>query len=210
MADASEGEIWSDGHRLLREDAAFGRVVARSGPIVDTRTRGTHFEALARMIVYQQLAGKAAATIHGRFVEAVGGSVEPEAVLATSSEVLRAAGLSRNKSRAIEDLAGRVVDGTVPLDGLEGRTDAEVVERLTQVRGIGRWTAEMFLMFQLRRPDVWPVEDLGVRKGWSRVHGLAEPMPPVELEELGEPYRPWRSAVAWYCYRAVEVLPRGY
>jgi DNA-3-methyladenine glycosylase II len=206
MEVGPDGEIWPEGVRLLHADAAFAPVVAQSGPIT-MRSRGTHFEALTRMIVFQQLAGRAAGTIHARFVEAVGGAVRPETVLAGDQDLLRQAGLSRAKLRAIRDLASRVSDGTVPLGDLSERTDDEVAERLTRVRGIGRWTAQMFLMFQLRRPDVWPVGDLGVRKGWSRVHDLAEPQHPAELESLGDPYRPWRSVVAWYCYRAVEVLP---
>jgi DNA-3-methyladenine glycosylase II len=206
MGAGSEGEIWPEGVRLLRADAAFGTVVAQSGPIT-MRSRGSPFEALVRMIVFQQLAGRAAGTIHARLVEAVGGAVRPETVLAGDVDIFRAAGLSRAKLRAVRDLASRVIDGTVPLDDLSERTDGEIAERLTRVRGIGRWTAQMFLMFQLRRPDVWPAGDLGVRKGWSRVHSLAEPPHSAELEALGDPYRPWRSAVAWYCYRAVEVLP---
>lgn len=199
--------IWTSGTELLRADPAFGALVEEVGPVEDLRPPMTHFQALARSIVFQQLAGKAAQTIHGRFVEAVGGEVSPEAVLEAAPESLRGAGLSGNKLRAMRDLAGKVVEGEVPLADVEELPDDEVVERLTRVWGIGRWTAEMFLMFQLLRPDVWPVGDLGVRNGWARVHGLEELPSPAALEALGEPYRPHRSSVAWYCYRAVEVLP---
>jgi len=166
----------------------------------------THFEALVRSILYQQLAGKAAAAIHGRLIAAVDGVVEPERIVALATETLRAAGLSGNKAASIHDLAAKVLDGTVVLDsrGLARESDEEVITRLSTVRGIGRWTAEMFLLFQLRRLDVWPVGDLGVRRGYGLAHGVPTPSP-KELTELGEPYRPYRSIAAWYCWRATEV-----
>ncbi len=165
----------------------------------------THFAALVRAIVFQQLAGAAASTIHRRLTEALGGEVTPEALLALTPEELRAAGMSGNKAASVCDLAAKVLDGTVVLDprGLAREADDEVVERLTTVRGIGRWTAEMFLMFQLRRLDVWPTGDLGVRRGYGVA--WAVPMPsPGELEPLGDGFRPYRSVVAWYCWRAAE------
>jgi DNA-3-methyladenine glycosylase II len=165
----------------------------------------THFAALVQSIVFQQLAGAAASTIHRRLVAALGGDVVPEAVLALAPEELRAAGLSGNKAASVSDLAAKVLDGTVVLDprGLAGESDEELIERLSSVRGIGRWTAEMFLMFQLRRLDVWPSGDLGVRRGYGVAWGI--PMPSArELEPLGEVFRPYRSAVAWYCWRAAE------
>jgi len=169
-----------------------------------------HFAALVQSIVYQQLAGAAASTIHRRLVAALGGMVTPEAMLAVSPEDLRAAGMSGNKAASVSDLAAKVLDGTVVLDprGLAREPDEEVIERLTTVRGIGRWTAEMFLMFQLRRLDVWPTGDLGVRKGFGVAWGI--PMPSArELEPLGDPFRPYRSAVAWYCWRAAEQPGQG-
>ena len=166
----------------------------------------THFAALARSILYQQLAGAAAATIHGRFVAALDGDVSPEAVLALPPETLRACGLSGNKAASVRDLAEKVLDGTVHLDPrrVSREPDEEVIGRLTQVRGIGRWTAEMFLMFQLRRFDVWPVDDLGVRKGYGLAHAVAMPSA-KELGPLGEQFRPYRSVAAWYCWRACEI-----
>jgi DNA-3-methyladenine glycosylase II len=131
-------------------------------------------------------------------------------VLALPEERLRSAGLSGSKAASIRDLAGRVADGTVPLDDVDDLADAEIVARLSKVRGIGRWTAEMFLIFQLRRPDVWPVDDYGVRKGWSQLHGLTELIRPRELEAAGDVFRPHRTVAAWYCWRAVDtVLPEG-
>jgi len=196
--------------------SAAARVLAERDPVmaglVDAfglprlrKPGDTHFAALVQSIVFQQLAGAAASTIHGRLVVALRGDVVPEAVLALAPEELRAAGLSGNKAASVRDLAAKVLDGTVVLDprGLARERDEEVIERLSSVRGIGRWTAEMFLMFQLRRLDVWPAGDLGVRRGYGVAWGI--PMPSArELEPLGEPFRPYRSAVAWYCWRAAE------
>jgi len=165
----------------------------------------TPFEALVRSICFQQLSGKAAATIHGRFVEAAGGVVTPETVAAMPLEEMRRAGLSAAKAASVSDLAQKALDGTIPLDRLHRLDDEELIERLVVVRGIGRWTAEMFLIFQLRRPDVWPVDDLGVRKGYARIHGLAAMPTPKELAVLGDVYRPYRSVAAWYCWRATEM-----
>jgi 3-methyladenine DNA glycosylase/8-oxoguanine DNA glycosylase len=138
-------------------------------------------------------------------VQALGGDVTPLSVLRADELLLRGAGLSAAKLRAIRDLAEKVSSGEVPVDDLERLPDDEVVERLTRVRGIGVWTAQMYLMFRLRRPDVWPTGDLGVRAGFARMHGLDAYPTAKELHALGEPYRPWRSAVAWYCYRALET-----
>jgi DNA-3-methyladenine glycosylase II len=129
----------------------------------------------------------------------------PGAVLATPVETLRAAGLSGNKVAALLDLAAKSTDGTVPLDELAELDDEEIISRLVQVRGIGRWTAEMFLLFELCRPDVWPVDDLGVRNGWSIIHGLPQMIRPKELAAAGEPLRPYRSTVARYCWQAVHI-----
>jgi DNA-3-methyladenine glycosylase II len=201
---------WDGAHAVLLEDPHFAPLVERVGPPVLRPPRGSVFSSLAAAIVYQQLAGKAALTIHGRFVDALEGKVTPERVLRADPRSLRGAGLSRNKLAAILDLAEKATDGTVKLRGLSRLEDEVVVERLTRVRGIGRWTAEMFLMFNLHRPDVWPVGDLGVRNGWARIHGLKEPLDARAMEPVADRLRPWRSAAAWYCWRAVEVLtPAG-
>jgi DNA-3-methyladenine glycosylase II len=118
---------------------------------------------------------------------------------------LRSVGLSRNKAEAIKDLAAKVADGTVPTDGWARLSDDEIVERMTAVRGIGRWTVEMFLIFDLGRLDVWPVDDYGVRKGWARIHGLDEPPKPKDLMLEGDRFRPYRTVAAWYCWRAVDI-----
>jgi DNA-3-methyladenine glycosylase II len=157
-------------------------------------------------VTYQQLAGPAAAAIHGRLVTALAGDVEPDRLLALPPEALRSAGLSANKAASLRDLATKVLDGTVVLAPrrLARQSDEEVAARLSTVRGIGKWTAEMFLMFQLRRLDVWPTGDLGVRRGFGLAWHI--PMPSAkELESLGDPFRPYRSVVAWYCWRAAEL-----
>ena len=181
-------------------------LVAEAGPPQFRPPQGTHFAALVRSVLYQQLAGAAAATIHGRLIALLEDEVTPERVLSVPPESLRAVGLSGNKAASITDLAVKVLDGTVVLDprGLSREPDEEVIVRLTTVRGIGRWTAEMFLMFQLRRLDVWPVGDLGVRKGFGLAHGIAMPGA-KELGPLGDQYRPYRSVAAWYCWRACEI-----
>lgn len=162
------------------------------------------FATLANSILYQQLAGAAAAAIHGRFVAALGGKVTPEAVLDASPGELAACGLSRAKASAIRDLAERVVAGQVALDRIGRLGDEEVIDHLTQVRGIGRWTAEMFLISTLGRLDVWPVGDYGVRAGYGRGWHLGETPTPAQLEVLGERFRPFRSVVAWYCWRVAD------
>ena len=191
---------------LATRDPVLARLIEAAGPIRVSRSTGSHFAGLAQAIVYQQLAGAAARAIHGRLVAALHDDVQPEALLAVSDETLRAAGLSANKARSLRDLATKVLDGTVILSprGLSRQSDDEVIARLSTVRGIGPWTAQMFLIFRLRRLDVWPVGDFGVRQGY----GLAwkVPMPSArELEPLGDPYRPYRTVAAWYCWRAVEL-----
>jgi DNA-3-methyladenine glycosylase II len=192
---------------VVRADPAFRRTVETTGGMQLRPEADSPFEALLSAIVFQQLAGAAARSIHGRVVAVLGGEVAPESVLAAKPEALRAAGLSANKLAAIIDLAAKFLDGTVPVHDLDALGDDEIVERLVKVRGVGRWTAEMFLMFQLHRPDVWPVDDLGVRNGWGRIHDLSAPPSPKELAALGEPFRPYRSTAAWYCWRAVAPVP---
>jgi DNA-3-methyladenine glycosylase II len=186
-------------------DAQLAAFIRRAGPFEPRPGEGDPFASLARAIVFQQLAGAAAAAIHRRFVAAIGGRVSAEAILATDVDALRAAGLSGAKTASLIDLATKVADGTVPLDGIDALDDDEIVARLVTVRGIGRWTAEMFLLFELERPDVWPVDDLGVRHGWRLIHGDAELLKPKALEAAGEPFRPYRSTLALYCWHAVHV-----
>jgi DNA-3-methyladenine glycosylase II len=195
---------------LAEQDPVLRRLVAEAGPARVRPPAESHFEALVRAIVYQQLAGAAAAAIHGRLIAALGAQVTPERLLSLPDEALRSAGLSASKTASLRDLAAKILDGTVILDpaGLRAENDAEVVERLSTVRGIGKWTAEMFLMFQLRRLDVWPTGDLGVRKGFGLAWGIPTPTA-KELEPLGDPYRPYRSVGAGYCWRAAEIYGRA-
>ncbi len=186
-------------------DPGVAAFIRGAGPYALRPGDGDPFTSLSRAIVFQQLAGRAAAAIYRRFVAAIAGSVTAEAILATEPDALRAAGLSGAKTASLIDLATKTREGTVPLDGIEALGDDEIVARLTTVRGIGRWTAEMFLLFELHRPDVWPVDDLGVRHGWSRIHALPETIKPRALEAEGERFRPYRSTLALYCWHAVHI-----
>ncbi len=193
---------------LARRDDVLARLYERHGaPRLPKGPAGTaRFEALASSIAYQQLAGRAAATIWGRVVETVGRPFTPEAVLAAGADALRAAGLSGAKTAALLDLALKVHDGTVRLDRIGRLDDDAVVEHLTVVRGIGPWTAHMFLLFDLRRLDVWPVGDYGVRAGLARAHGWDAVPTEREMRTLGDPYAPYRSVVAWWCWREVDTV----
>jgi DNA-3-methyladenine glycosylase II len=188
---------------VARQDRVMARLMKRTEPFRLPRPDSDHFAALAESILYQQLAGAAAAAIHRRFIALFDGDPTPAKVLDLHPRTLRAAGLSGSKVASIRDLAAKVRDGTVPLRYIGRRSDEEIIERLTVVRGIGRWTAEMFLMFQLRRLDVWPVGDYGVRQGYALAYGLRKLPTPKRLEREGERFRPYRTVAAWYCWRAV-------
>ena len=193
---------------LTEADPALGRAIASIGPFtMQRRTIRTPFETLLRAIVHQQLSGRAAGAIHERVLALFDGAPPtPSALASMSEERLREAGLSRAKVRAVRDLAektlARVVPGTRTLRRLP---DDEIVARLVQVRGIGRWTVEMLLISHLARPDVLPVTDLGVRRGFARVHGLEELPEPAELLAHGERWRPWRTVASWYLWRAADL-----
>jgi DNA-3-methyladenine glycosylase II len=191
---------------VARRDPAIALLIKAVGPMTLRDPQGDHFAALVQSIMYQQLAGKAALAIHTRFLALFAAGLSPEAVLALEEGAMRSAGVSGAKAAAIADLARKVLDGTAPLHDVDTLTDDEIVQRLVQVRGIGRWTAEMFLMFQLGRPDVWPVDDYGVRKGWSMAHRLKELPTPRALQAEGEKFRPYRSVAAWYGWRAVDTV----
>src|SRR5438034_10280890 len=197
-------------HELLRAtDPRMAALIARSrryeiGPAVSIRP----FDALAESIAYQQLNGKAAAAIWDR-VRALYPQrkrLDPAKVLATPDETLRAAGLSRAKIAAIKDLAAKTLDGTVPSSrALLRMSDGEIVARLTAVRGIGRWTVEMLLLFDLGRPDVWPIHDYGVQKGFAKTFGKRKLPTPKQLLKHGKKFAPHRSVAAWYFWRALDV-----
>jgi len=207
--------------RLSRVDRQLARIIARSGPCrLQQETTQSIFAALLESIIYQQLNGKVAATITARVkalfpentkrIRTRRGLVDdfptPEQILAASEDLLRSAGLSRNKMLAIRDLAAKTLDGTVPTVKQAHRmSDDELIERLVTVRGIGRWTVEMLLIFRLGRPDVLPVDDYGVRKGFAKMRKLAELPKPKDLLAYGERWRPYRSVASWYLWRAAEM-----
>ena len=195
---------------VASRDPVLAELVARIGPITHRpRDPDGPFGALVRAIVFQQLAGRAAQAIYGRLQATVGDTLTPETLTAASDAALRAAGLSANKLASLRALSTKVLDGTLVLTRTSRRSDDELIAALVTVRGIGRWTAEMYLMFQLRRLDVWPVDDLGVRQGYGLAWKL-EPTPSAkQLEPLGDRFKPYRSIVARYCWAAVPLLRRG-
>ena len=196
---------------LSARDPKLGALIAAVGPCtLLPRREGTHFAHLARNIVYQQLSGRAAATIHGRLLDTLGApEPTPAELLAASDEELRACGMSVAKIRAARDLASRVTTGQLPLDAVDTMADDAVIETLVQVRGIGPWTAQMFLMFRLGRPDVLPVLDLGVRKGAQVIYRMRSLPDAARLERVARNWRPWSSVASWYCWRVLEEDDTG-
>jgi len=206
---------------LSAADPRLGRLIARAGPFtLKLASTQSPFEALLESIIYQQLHGKAAAAIHARLIESFstltnGAHPDPQHLLDCPNEQLRAAGLSHNKTLAIRDLAARTLDGTVPtLARIRRMSDEAIVEHLTQVRGIGRWTVEMMLIFRLGRPNVLPVSDYGVRKGFALTFGKLKPADKVTPADLPKPdiilhrarkWQPWSSVAAWYLWRACDL-----
>jgi DNA-3-methyladenine glycosylase II len=194
--------------RHLGSDPRFAALIRRVGQprLGIDRKRGL-YEALMRAIAHQQLHGRAAEAILGRFVALFPGEAfpSPEAVLTTEEIVLRGCGFSGSKVAALRDICAKTLDGTVPNRRASARlTDTELIERLTSIRGVGRWTVEMLLIFTLGRPDVLPVDDFGVREGYRVLFGLDAQPKPRELATLGEAWAPYRSIATWYLYRAVE------
>jgi len=192
---------------LSRADRKLARVIGRVGCFPTKKLKSQPpFASLLQAIVYQQLAGKAAATIFGR-LKALGASgfPTPEEILSLDKTRLRGAGLSRQKIAAVKDLAAKTLDGTVPpLAKLRRMSEEEILERLTQVHGIGEWSVQMFLMFRLGRPDVLPIHDLGIRKGFQIVYGHEDVPKPQAIMEYGERWRPYRSIASWYLWRAAD------
>ena len=197
---------------LCRIDPVMKRVIGEVGPYaILTRARRSPFESLVRAIAYQQLHEKAAESILKRFIALFPGRrfPLPADVLAVSAEAIREAGFSRAKNAALQDLAAKALDGTVPTAAAIQRLDDEaIIKRLIAVRGVGRWTVEMLLIFQLGRPDVLPVDDFGVRNGFRLAYGLSSMPTPKDVMQYGERWRPYRTAAAWYLWRAVDVAKR--
>jgi len=191
--------------RALRRDPALKPLLRRVGPYrLQLERAPSPFEALAESITYQQLNGRAAAAIFGRFLALFPRPLKPAAVLAATDEELRSVGLSRAKALAIRDLAAKARVGLVPSwKALETLEDEAIIERLTQIRGVGRWTVEMLLIFRLGRPDVWPVDDFAIRKAYGALFGIEKPTS-KEMKARAEAWRPWRSVAAWYLWRSLE------
>jgi DNA-3-methyladenine glycosylase II len=194
---------------LMSLDPSLADFIVRQKEPEARPPEGDPFAALAKAIVSQQVAIGAAAAIHRRVLATVGGAMTAASVLATPSESLRTAGLSAAKAASLLDLATKSLDGSLALEGLSRLDDDEVISRLVTVRGIGRWTAQMFLLFELERADVWPTDDLAVRAGWSLIHGLPRAIDARALSVKGEPFRPHRSLVARYCWHAVRLRRAG-
>jgi DNA-3-methyladenine glycosylase II len=198
--------------RHLYRDPVMRGLIRAAGPCDLRAERGrTPYQALIRAIAHQQLTGKAASTILSRFFALYGDGrfPDPSELLDTPENLLRAAGFSRAKAASLKDIAARTIDGTIPARRALARLpDEAIVERLVQVRGVGRWTVEMFLMFTLARPDVLPVDDYGIRSGFRLAYGLDELPKARELAEFGLRWAPYRSTAAWYLWRAVD-LHRG-
>jgi len=163
----------------------------------------SNYQSLVSSVVSQQLSGKAASTIHGRLQELVGGEINPQKIAIQSVENLRAVGLSGAKTKTILGLTDSVLAG-LPIEQLHDFQDAEILRLLTEIWGIGEWTVHMFMMFQIGHLDIWPTGDLGVRKGWELIHDSRKELTPKELGVKGEKLRPYRSVVAWYCWRALD------
>ena len=190
---------------LKRIDPNLAKVIEAVGPCrFETRTEGTHYQALTRSIVYQQLSGKAAGTILGRFHDLYNGPPAPHQVLATDDTRCRGVGLSRQKIGYLRDLSHKVETGALPLDDVETMADADVIAHLVQVKGIGRWTAQMFLMFRLGRPDVLPELDLGIQNAIRRAYRLRKRPDPKAVRRIGAKWSPHTTIACWYLWRSLD------
>lgn len=190
-------------NHLKQSDAVLASVIARVGPC-QVAYREPTFEALARSIVFQQLSTKAARTIYGRLEEAAGGKLTPEAIRNLSIGEMRRCGLSKQKIGYIRDLAEHALSGRVDFEKLPSMSDDEVIIALTDIKGVGVWTAHMFLIFALRRPNVLPTGDLGVRTAIQRLYGKRKLPTPAQMEKLAESWHPYCSYAAWYLWRSLE------
>jgi DNA-3-methyladenine glycosylase II len=197
---------YSRARRLLRRDPIMAALIREHGPCgLADALRADHFSALVRAIIFQQLSTKAASTIHDRFIGLLPDRQITSAALAdVTDQQFRSVGVSRQKALYLRDLAVKVNAGTVTLDGIEDLDDESVIAALTTVKGIGRWTAEMFLMFRLHRPDVLPVGDLGIVTAVQKAYGLRKRPTPDRLQKLGEAWKPYRSIACWYLWRSLD------
>ena len=192
---------------IQEQDSRFAKVVGVAGPSTIGRIKSpsTNFSSLAESILSQQLSVKASNTIISRIAKLSGGRLTASGIAKLKDRELRQAGCSGAKARAIKELSEATLSQAVPMRSLHTMSDEAIFEALLPLFGIGKWTVEMFLMFQLGRLDIWPVGDLGVRRGWERLHGLKEEISPSDLAKRGEKFAPYRSHVAWYCWRALDL-----
>ena len=192
---------------LMRQDPVLGAIIKQHGAceLGAARDRFDHFAMLVRAIVFQQLSTKAATTIHGRLIASLPeATLTPQALAALSDEQMRTAGISRQKAGYLRDLCEKVLSGAVPLTSLDIMTDEEVIASLTRVKGIGRWSAEMFLIFRLQRPDVLPLGDLGILNAIQKAYRLRKKPTAARMSKLGEAWKPYRSVASWYLWRSLE------
>ena len=207
MSNLTQAESKKIAARIRNIEPKFGEVIKVSGPcpIGIKKPKRSNFESLAGSILSQQLSTKAAATIIGRVSELSGGKLNPTAISQLSESKLRSAGCSGAKTRAIRELAIATESKAIPINSLHHKSDEEIFKLLLPLFGVGQWTVEMFLIFQLGRIDIWPVGDLGVRRGWEKIHRLRVEIEPNRLKALGEKFSPHRSHLAWYCWRALDL-----
>ena len=195
--------MWSEAEKLLSKDKYIGPLIKKYGPCkIKKRKKSQYFESLVSEIIGQQLHGKAASTIYGRLEKELGGEVIPEKILRKRDATLRKCGLSFAKIKYVKDLSSRVKSERLKVEDLDRLSDEEVIEELTKVKGIGRWTADMFLMFSLARPDTFPVGDLGIRNGMKKL--LNGKMSEEQMVKFGQRWKPFRTVASWYLWRAVD------
>lgn len=196
--------MWKEAEKFLLKDKYTGPLVKKWGHCdISPRKKGGYFSGLVREIISQQLSGASASAIRGRFEKKVHGKITPENILKLSEQTLRDCGMAWSKARYIRDLAQKVKDGSVGIDNLNKLSDKKVVEELIKVKGIGSWTAEMFLMFSLARPDVFPVDDLGIKKGFEKVTG--KKWDKVKSARFAEKrWKPWRTVASWYLWQSLQ------
>lgn len=205
LSSLSDADLIRAKRVLARRDPVLAAVIRKYRARTPLETaRMDPFPALVRTITAQQISTKAAATIHGRLVALMPAGVEPDAMLALTDAQLREAGLSRQKSAYVRDLASKAASGELPLHTLHELSDEQVIDAIIKVKGLGRWSAEMFLMFRLRRPDVLPVDDLGIVTAIMRLYGLRKKPKADRIRKIGEAWRPYRTVACWYLWRSLE------
>ena len=207
MGLISEKDMRAITAQIAAKDRKFAPVIQASPlcPIGQRKSNRTHYQVLVSSVLSQQLATKAAETIKGRVLELAGGKISPESIGSLSTQALRSAGASGAKARTILELTEATLAGEIPFRNFGKLSNEEITHELTRLWGIGRWTVEMFLMSHMGRLDVWPVGDLGVRRGWELLHRLPEEITPEALDKLGKKFDGHQSVVAWYCWRAIDL-----